>query len=151
MDQPRGTSRGWKTKPPQLQGLSQCMSSRALWSLRARPCCPPQIWIPGRKRRYGGRSFMEGRCESSCGARGESQRDPLDTARVGSAPSTRKAMLGVKSVTNRSCSEVPSEPSLPKDQGKTKVLTNQGKSQTPVPAGATAVPKLPPSTRRPLG
>lgn len=56
---------------------------------------------------------MEGRCESSCVARRESQTDPLDTSTVGnvsgqlaSASSRRKAMLGVKSVTKRSCSEV---------------------------------------------
>lgn len=95
---------------------------------------------------------MVGRRESSCGARRESQRDPLDTSRVGSSSQHKvKAMLGVQSVTNRSCSEVRSEPSLPKEQRKDKVLTNQGKSQNPVPAGATSVPKLPPSTSRPRG
>lgn len=146
MDHPRGTSRGWKTKPPQLQGLSQRMSQQG--SVHAALL---RSGFPGGKGDVeAGPSWRE-----AVRAAVVPQESPRGTHWIhpgwGSAPSTRKAMLGVKSVTNRSCSEVRSEPSLPEDQREDKVLTNQGKSPNPVPAGATSVPELPPSTCRPRG
>lgn len=155
MDHPRGTmlaAKGWKTKPPQLQDCPSDVqhSSAGPQSPSMLPSSDLDSLEEKETRRRGGPSWWEG-----VRAAVVPEENPKGIHWIhpgwGAAPSTRKAMLGVQSVTNRSCSEVRSEPSLPKEQRKDKVLTNQGKSQNPVPAGATSVPKLPPSTSRPRG
>lgn len=76
---------GWKTKPPELQGLSQWMPRQGSAEPQSLSILPSSAF-PGilwRRRGHGGSSFVEGRCESSCGARRESQTDPLGPSTVG--------------------------------------------------------------------